>query len=284
MTTAHTTRSEARRSAENQDPSQAVSAPKRYRPRRLTAGSVVPIMLAVLAAGFGYAALQDRSAMVNVAVAAVAIPAGSLVDVGDTRFVHVHATDQVLAGGLLSPSRFARPWTAVVRINQGELITRGEVTEPSTAGSLGSMSIEVPVERAAGGTISVGDLVDVIAADGTGGAYYVAQGLRVLSVAENPAGSGVLGGASGSYFVVVAVSKRDALRITAALGASAVAGGSGAIEVVRSNGEAPATQLTYGMTPAGVSGSPNSSGPSGAPSAGTGTGTGGTSPSRIGRE
>ncbi len=65
----------------------------------------------------------------------------------------------------------------------------------------------------------------MIATNGSGGAYYVAQGLRVLDVAPPSTTSGVLGGGSGSYFVVVAVNKQTALRIAAALEAQGGARG-----------------------------------------------------------
>ena len=114
---------------------------------------------------------------------------------------------------------------------------------------LGEMSISVPMQQAAGGTITVGDLVDVIASTGPSGAYYVAQGLRVLGVAPITSASGVLEGSTGSYFVVVAVSKQTALRIATALAAQ---GGSGAadIEIVRSTGEAQVSPIEYGTASA----------------------------------
>jgi Flp pilus assembly protein CpaB len=207
---------------------------------------VVPAVLAILAATFGYAALQDRSAMVEVPVASGPIPAGSVVDAADTHMVRVHASDQVLTGGLLGPSQLDKGWTAAVRIGTGQPVTLSEVAKP-TGAKLGAMSIEVPVEHAAGGTISPGDLVDVIAANGSGGAYYVAQGLRVLSVASSSASAGVLGGGGQSYFIVVSVDKRTALRIAAAMGAGSLGGGPSNIEVVRSTGEAASRELTYQM-------------------------------------
>jgi Flp pilus assembly protein CpaB len=203
----------------------------------------VPIVLAVLAAGFGYEAVQDRSAMTSIPVAASAIPAGSAVDAADTRLVQVHASDAVLANGLLGVSQLGEGWTAAVAVAPGQPIALSELTKPDASGEQGAMSIEVPVDHAAGGSIVPGDLVDVIAANGSGGAYYVAQGLRVLSVAPSGSGGGVLGGGTGDYFVVVAVGKRTALKISAALGASASSGTG--IEVVRSTGEVPTGQLSY---------------------------------------
>lgn len=214
------------------------------RPRRFSAGSVVPVLLAVLAATFGYEALQDRSAMVEVPVASVPIPAGAPVDAADTRLVRAHASDQDLTAGLLAAIQVGRGWTAAVRVGAGQALTLSEVTK-TTVSKLGVMSIEVPVEHAAGGTISAGDLVDVIAANGSGGAYYVAQGLRVLSVAPSSSGTGVLGGGQPNYFIVVSVGKQTALQLTAVLGESSLGGGTSSIEVVRSTGEEPAKVAGY---------------------------------------
>ncbi len=221
-------------------------APARRRPPRLSAGSVVPVVLAVLAAAFGYEALQDRSATVEVPVARVAIPAGAPVDAADTRLVQVHAADQALTAGLLPTGQLGQGWAAAVRIGAGQPITLSELTRPFEE-RLGAMSIEVPVEHAAGGTIGPGDLVDVVLANGSGGARYVAQGLRVLSVAPNPSAAGVLGGSSSNYFIVVAVNKLTALRLSAAIGTAGLGGNGGSIEVVRSTGEAPARAVAYQM-------------------------------------
>jgi Flp pilus assembly protein RcpC/CpaB len=104
------------------------------------------------------------------------------------------------------------------------------------------MSVAVPMQQAAGGRISPGDLVDVIAAQGPNGAYYVAQSLRVLAVAPTSASSGVLSGGTTDYFVVVAVGKQTALRIAAALGGQGSGGAGNDIEIVRSTGETEVSQ------------------------------------------
>jgi Flp pilus assembly protein CpaB len=118
------------------------------------------------------------------------------------------------------------------------------------------MSISVPVQQAAGGKIGPGDLVDVIVASGAGGAHYVAQGLRVLSVAPTSAAGGVLGGLSTNYYVIVAVDKQTALHLAAALGLDS-AGSTGAqIEIVRSTGEPGTTQKDYEMGPSGPATAP----------------------------
>jgi Flp pilus assembly protein CpaB len=207
------------------------------------------VVLAVLAAGFGYAALQDRSAVTTILVASGFVPAGSAVNADNTRTVTVHASDMALVHGVLSPSSLAGGWVAAVALGTGQPITDSEVIRPSRTAALGEMSIAVPVQQAAGGKISAGDLVDVIAPSGDGGAYYVAQGLRVLAVAPTSA-AGVLGGLSTSFYVIVAVDKQTALHLAAALGAQGAGGTGGQLEIVRSTGERETRQVGYG----GISG------------------------------
>jgi Flp pilus assembly protein CpaB len=216
-------------------------------PSRLTAGSVVPVVLAVLAAGFAYEALQDRSSMTSIVVANSMVPAGAPIDGRDTRAVRVHSSDTAVAPGLLTPSQLGSGWVTTVALRSGEPVTLSEVEKPSLVPALGQMSIAVPLPQAAGGRINAGDLVDVIASNGAGGAYYVAQGLRVLGVAPSSNSSGVLGGGTGTYFVVVAVDKQVALRVAAAVGAQTGGAGGENIEIVRSSGERPTAELRYGL-------------------------------------
>jgi hypothetical protein len=217
-------------------------------PGRLTAGSVVPVLLAVLAAGFAYEALQDRSSMTSIIVASSTVPVGAPVDSQDTRAVRVHSSDTALAQGLLTPSQLDGGWVAAVAVRAGEPVTLSELEKKSAVPTLGEMSIAVPLQQAAGGRISAGDLVDIIASNGSGGAYYVAQSLRVLGVAPTSANTGVLAGGTGSYFIVVAVDKLTALRIAAALGAQGGGGAGNDLEIIRSSGEAPTTQVRYPMS------------------------------------
>jgi Flp pilus assembly protein CpaB len=209
-------------------------------------------VLAVLAAGFGYAALQDRSAVTSIVVASSVVPAGAPVDAGNTRLVKVHASDTALVQGVLSPSSLADGWTAAVAVGRGQPITVSEVVKPSSAPVLGEMSIAVPVQQAAGGRLAPGDLVDVIASrageGGGGGADYVAQGLRVVAVAPTSTASGVLGGGSTGYYVIVAVDKQTALHLAAALGLEGEGAPGGQMELVRSTGERKTAQLGYGLS------------------------------------
>jgi Flp pilus assembly protein CpaB len=216
-------------------------------PSRLTAGSVLPVLLAVLAAGFTYEAVQDRSSMTSIVVTSSLLPAGAAVNRHDTRTVRVHTSDTAVLHGVLTPSQLGDGLVATVAVEPGEPLTLSEVEKPSLAPTLGEMSIAVPLQQAAGGRIGAGDFVDIIAATGTGGAYYVAQGLRVLGVAPASSSSGALGGGTGGYFVVVAVDKQTALRIAGALGPNGGGATGNDIEIVRSTGEAPTADARYGM-------------------------------------
>lgn len=192
--------------------------------------------------------------MTSIVVSGSLVPAGAVVNSHDTRTVRVHSSDTALAQGLLTPSQLGGGLVATVALQPDEPVTLSEVEKPSLIPALGEMSIAVPLQQAAGGRISAGDLVDVIAANGTGGAYYVAQGLRVLSVAPASSSAGVLGGGAGSYFVVVAVDKQTALHIAGALGSDGSGGAGNDIEIVRSTGEAPAANARYEMLPPAHSG------------------------------
>jgi Flp pilus assembly protein CpaB len=222
---------------------------------RLTAGTVVPVLLGLLAAGCAYEALQDRSSMTSIVVATSQVPAGAPVTSRNTRTVQVHSSDISVAHGWLTPSQLGNGWVTAVALRPGEPVTLSEVERPSLIPALGEMSIAVPFAQAAGGRITAGDFVDVIASNGTGGAYYVAQGLRVLSVAPTSGSGGVLSGGSTGYFVVVSVGKQTALRIAAALGAQGTGATGNDIEIVRSTGEATSSHLSYGVSPAAASSS-----------------------------
>lgn len=222
---------------------------------RWTVGHVAPVVLAVLAAVFVLGALRDRGAMVLVPVASAPIPAGGAVNGSDTRLVKVHRSDVGVVSGLLPGAELTAGWAVLSRIDAGEPITRGAVTHGSTAGSgLGSMSIPVPVDRADGGAIVAGDRVDVIVSSGSG-ALYVAQGLWVVGVSSTKT-AGVLAGATGDFYITVAVDRPTALRLTAALGTSGSTGATGGLEVVRSTGET-------GSAPAGSYSPPAPGGGSG---------------------
>ena len=84
--------------------------------------------------------------MVSIPVAASLVPAGSPVDLADTKMVRVHASDQTLTRDVLNASDLDQGWDAAVRLLPGEPITLSEVAKASVTGALGAMSIEVPID------------------------------------------------------------------------------------------------------------------------------------------
>jgi Flp pilus assembly protein CpaB len=207
---------------------------------RITFGHVAPVVLAVVAAMLVAAVLSDRSMTTQVPIAATSIPAGAAIGTRDTRLVSVHSGDTAVRSGLLPADDLGRGWVATVEIVAGDPITRSEVARAASGpGGLGSMSIPVSMAHADGGAIVAGDLVDVIADNGANGAQYIAQGLRVLSVPSATTSTGVLASDAGSYYVVVAVDRPTALRLSAAVAGTGGPGSSSGIDVVRTTGEAP---------------------------------------------
>lgn len=205
---------------------------------RWTAGHVVPVVLAVLAAVFVLVGLRDRAATVLVPVASETIPAGALVTSTNTHLVTVHRSESALIAGLMPSADVGTGWVTTARVPAGEPIALGDVSHSSgVATGVGSMSIPVPLNQADGGAIQVGDQVDVISVS-SGTATYEAQGLNVLAVSTGQA-SGLLSGANNNYWITVAVDRVTALRLAAALGTSSSSGGGTALEVVRSSGEPP---------------------------------------------
>lgn len=210
---------------------EAGTSPKTARKtrRRLSTSHLLIGAVAVLAVVFNLLALQDRSATALVAVADHPITAGSVFDPGDVRLVPVAADFEGL-GTLLTEAELAgyQGWVVERPVPEGGLIDVSILAEPGAPSGLRSMSLPVPVERAAGGSIVAGDRVDVISVvDGT--ARYVAAGIEVIGVADTDRSA--LAG-MGSYHIVVAVDSEQALRLAEALGASS-------IEVVRSTGAPP---------------------------------------------
>jgi Flp pilus assembly protein CpaB len=195
---------------------------------------VIPVALAFLAAIFAYEALVDRSAMTSVVVAKVPIAAGQLVNSTDVQTVRVHKSDAPFAKGIVVPSQLVRPEVAVVGLSPGQLLTYAELAPERAAVPFKEMSVPVPIDQAVGGQLAAGDRVDIIQSGPGAKARYIAQGLTVVSVAASSSSGGILNGASGNYYVTLAVSKRTALTLAAALAQSGVSQGI-EIEVVRSD-------------------------------------------------
>lgn len=183
-------------------------------------------VVVILAFVLNLLVLQDRSSTALVAVADQPIAGGTVLDLDTIRLVPVDA-DFAGLDALVGENSLAslEGWVLGGPIAEGTPLRKVDLVEPGPSSGLRSMSLPVPVEHAAGGSIGPGDIVDVIAvADGS--ASFVATGLEVISVADRSTGSI---GATGSYHIVVAVEAEQALRLAAALE-------SGSIELLRSTG------------------------------------------------
>lgn len=194
--------------------------------RRLSATHVLTAVVVILAFVLNLLVLQDRGATTLVALAERPLAAGSALDAGALRLVPVDASFEGLDPLLTSDDLNAyEGWAVAHAIPVGGVISVADLAPPGSGSGLRSMSLPVPVEHAAGGSLSSGDRVDVISvADGT--ARFIASDLEVVAVSA--ADSASIGSVT-SHHVTVAVEAEQALRLAEALE-------SGSIEIVRSTG------------------------------------------------
>jgi Flp pilus assembly protein CpaB len=193
--------------------------------RRLARGHWVALTLGMLAFLVNIAVLRDRSEVVLVAVARQAIAPATEITDAMVRYVEVPA-DSPLASSMVEDDALAAGGVYARRqIAEDEPLVRGAVVDDVPDDGLRSMSVPVPREHAAGGTLGVGDRVDVI---------YVAErpvfavtDAEVLAIGEETAGSN--GRPAGEYHLVLAVDTAETLRLAAALD-------SGKLDVVRATG------------------------------------------------
>ena len=170
--------------------------------------------------------LQDRSSITLVAIADQSLATGSPLDTSTLRLVPVETEFEGLPN-LVTEEELGElaGWVLSRPVAAGELVQRSAFVEPGTSG-LRSMSLPVPPEHAAGGSLVTGDRVDVISVVDES-ARYVASDLEVISVSDGPASGGL--GAISVYHVVVTVDADEALRLAEALDV-------GSVEIVRSTG------------------------------------------------
>lgn len=194
--------------------------------RRLSATHVLIAIVVILAFVLNLLVLRDRSSTTLVAVAARPLTTGSVLNADSVRLVPVDSDFEAISR-MVTEDDVARylGWVVGRHLAEGEVVGVSALVQPGDGPGLRSMSIPVPIERAAGGSLVSGDRVDVISVvDGEAG--FVASDLEVTGVAEMASG-GI--GMAGTYHVVVAVTAEEALALAAALD-------SGSLEVVRSTG------------------------------------------------
>jgi Flp pilus assembly protein CpaB len=182
----------------------------------------------VLAFVLNILALQDRSASSLVAVADQPIAAGAVFMPDMVRLTPIDAGFEGLESmvGEAGLTGYAG-WIVQRAVAEGGVIEVSVLAEPATSSGLRSMSIPIDVSRAAGGTIAVGDRVDVIAVD-DGVAAFVVVDIEVVSVAADSAGAL----RSSDHHLVVAIDANQALALAEAMAA-------GDINVIRSTGAPP---------------------------------------------
>jgi Flp pilus assembly protein CpaB len=205
------------------------SAPVRRLGRRRPSLSHILIGLAVvLAFGLNYLALQDRTATVLVALTSADMPAGSVLSRANVELSGLPA-DSAFTGNLITEADLATVdgWILTRSVPAGTLLDHSSLVPPASESGGRLMSIPIPAEHAAGASIEVGDTVDIVSTS-DGAARFIAQGLRVVQVADTE--TGALGGSG--YFVVVDAEPDQILEISEALA-------SGSLEIIRSTGAPP---------------------------------------------
>lgn len=199
---------------------------------RVSAGHVLMVAAGVLAFLTNFVLLRGGDDSVPVVAAAVDLEPGRIVGGGDLRTVRLSAGGEVL-GSLVAGDALDAVVGKVVlrRLSAGELFRPDDVGTP--AAPLGRRAMAVPVEpdHAVGGSLRVGDRVDVIVVS-SGAAEYVLTSAEVLDVSSGERGAFA---APGGFYVVVAVDAEDALRLAEAIRA-------GTLEVVRSTGSRPPSE------------------------------------------
>ncbi|HVR32606.1 MAG TPA: RcpC/CpaB family pilus assembly protein [Acidimicrobiia bacterium] len=201
---------------------------------RLSSAHILIFSAATLAFLANLAVLRPEALPPRIAVAAADILPGSSFDPAQhVTFVPL-ATEPEVLGRLVSEEVVHSLAGRLVarRVQEGSILDLDMLLPMSSADGRRIMSLPIDRQRAAGGAISAGDRVDVIAVD-RGVARYVVAGVEVVGVPEARAGT-----FSGStdYHVVLAVDATAALELSAAMGA-------GTIHVIRANGSAAPPDL-----------------------------------------
>lgn len=200
---------------------------------RFSLAHMLILLAGLLAVLLNFAVLRSRDASVEVLVAARDLAPGEAVEVDDVRLVSIGAGDDLLASLFVASSEEVFGRVLVSTLKEGDAIRRSDVRPAGTSSDMRAMSIPIERTHASGGSISVGDAVDVIAVS-EGVAEYIAVGLDVIDVAA--AGQGGLAG--GQFYVTVAVDATTALRLASAMD-------SGSLEILRSTGAAAPELLEF---------------------------------------
>lgn len=174
-------------------------APKRRNPfGRLSMGHLAVALAAILAFVANVALLRSQDESVPVVVAARSIGPGQTIMVDDLTTTRINA-DSGLLSMLVSSTDGLVGRVSARSLAEGELVGASDLLETLTSSNLSSMAIPIDAARAAGGSIRVGDRVDVVdVVDGV--ATYVVRDAPVTAVSES--GTGALSVGAESFLVV----------------------------------------------------------------------------------
>jgi Flp pilus assembly protein CpaB len=199
------------------EPEQPAPSRDRRLPR-LSLGHVAVALAALLAFVANVALLRSHDDTTAVVVAANVIEAGQVVGADDLSTARVQGEASVMAGLLTSidglQGRVARR-----SLEEGELIgSRDLLSEPAPPG-LRAMALPVNPAHAAGGSIRVGDRVDLVDVGQDGVAAYVVRNVPVISVSSGDTGALAT---AGREYIVIGVDAPAALAVAAAIDDGAV--------------------------------------------------------------
>lgn len=205
---------------------------------RVSTGHVVMVLAGVLGVLFTLNLLRAADHTQPILAAARDIPPGTVIGSHSLRVVRVQVDDGVLAtlfdGADLD---VLRGRIAVERIGAGSLVPRDAVRAATAGAAPRAMSFPIPRSRAVGGSLVVGDRVDVLGVRrNSGESGYVATDVQVLAFSAR--GSGPLQG-SDDASVTIAIDSDAAARIASALE-------TGSVTLVRATGATPIVQTAAG--------------------------------------
>lgn len=214
--------------------------PRRRMTSRLSAGHVVMLVAALVAALLNYSALRARDDTVRVAVVTREIPAGAPFTTDAVRFADARLDEEVVAT-LLGPAQApdVDGWIATAALAAGDPVRTSDLRPPSAPQAQRAMSLPIDPGHAVAGALRRGDRVDVIEVR-DGAAAYLVTDAEVLAVPE-PGTRGALG-TSDRFAVTLAVDDETALRLAAALHTSS-------LDIVRSTGSSAVAPWLEGDPP-----------------------------------
>lgn len=180
--------------------------------RRPSLGHLAVGLAALLAFVANLAFLRSQSETSPVVALARTVEAGAVITTADLTTVDLAGDESVLAGLVVSTDGLDG-LVARRALAAGALLQPGDLLTEAAPGGLRSMAIPVTPAHAAGGTIRLGDTVDVVdVRDGV--AVYVVRNAPVVSVPDTGA-AGLVGGSVDH--VVIGLDEDQVLAVAAAI-------------------------------------------------------------------